>query len=83
MVHAAGESSPGDLEEGTHAYVLAVPDEQTLREYAARLKRACVSHTVIEEPDPPYCGAAMAIGLAPTTRKEELRRHLSSLPLLR
>lgn len=31
VVHAAGESSPGDLPEGTHAVVLAAEDQQHLR----------------------------------------------------
>lgn len=83
MVHAAGESSPGDLEEGTHAYVLAVPDEATLREWAARLARAGIPHVLIEEPDPPYGGEATAIGLRPVERKEDLRKHLGKLRLLR
>ena len=83
LVHAAGESSPGDLEEGTHAYVLSVPDEMSLKEVSARLSRACVPHILITEPNAPYHGQAMAIGLQPTQRKEDLRKHLSSLPLLR
>src|SRR5262249_26483918 len=30
IAHAAGESSPGDIPEGTYAIVLAVPDEASL-----------------------------------------------------
>lgn len=30
VVHASGESSPGNLLEGTHAVVLSVPDEDAL-----------------------------------------------------
>lgn len=36
----------------------------------------------IEETDRPYEGALMAIGVVPG-RKEVLRKHLSSVPLLR
>jgi hypothetical protein len=81
-VHAAGESSPGDLEENTYAIVLAVPDEAALAREAARLERAGVAFVPIAEPDAPFHGALMALGLRPA-RKEVLRKHLSCLPLLR
>lgn len=82
IVHAAGESSPGDVAEGTYAVVLAVPDEASLLKEAKRLRARGVAHVEIYEPDAPYCGAITAIGLRPG-RKEDLRRHLSHLPLLR
>lgn len=82
VVHAAGESSPGNLPEGTYAVVLTVPDEAAMMAVAARLLRAKVPFTPIFEPDPPYQGALMAIGVRPA-RKEALKRHLSSLPLLK
>jgi hypothetical protein len=82
LVHAAGESSPGNLPQDTHAIVLAVPDESALTVLAKRLVKAGTAHVTIHEPDAPWNGALMAIGVVPA-RKEELRRHLSSLPLLR
>lgn len=82
LVHAAGESSPGGLPEGTRAVVLMVPHEEALRTVAARLELAQVPLVRIEEVDPPYAGSLMAIGLVPG-RKEVLGRYLSSLPLLR
>lgn len=82
VVHAAGESSPGGLPEGTNAVVLACPTEAALRDVADRLARAGVPHVRVEEPDAPWCGELMAVGVAPG-RKEDLRRHLSALPLLR
>jgi hypothetical protein len=82
LVHAAGESSPGNLHAGTHAVVLAVPDELALVREADRLEKAGVQLTRIYEPDAPYHGALMALGLVPG-RREDLRRHLSCLPLLR
>jgi hypothetical protein len=81
-VHAAGESSPGGLAAGTYAVVLAVPDELTLAREADRLERAGVALTRIHEPDAPYLGALMALGIAPG-RKEDLRRHFACLPLLK
>jgi hypothetical protein len=82
LVHAAGESSPGGLPSGTYAVVLAVPDESALKAVAARLKLAAVGHVLVVEPDAPFNGALMAIGLVPGPR-EVIRRLLSSLPLLR
>ena len=46
------------------------------------LRRAGVQYTAIFEPDAPYNGALMALGLAPA-RKGAMRRHLSKLPLLK
>jgi hypothetical protein len=82
LVHAAGESSPGNLKPDTYAVVLAVPNEGALMAVAARLTLARVAFVEIHEPEPPHHGALMSIGLLPA-RKETLRRHLSSLPLLR
>ncbi len=82
MVHAAGESSPGNLSEGTHAVVLTVPDELSLHREAKRLEGASIAFVAIREPDAPWCGALMAIGVRPQP-KEVVRRLLSSLPLLR
>jgi hypothetical protein len=81
-VHAAGESSPGNLPEDTHAVVLAAEGEATLVAVKDRLVRAGIAHVAIREPDAPWNGALMAVGLAPG-RKEVLRKLLSSLPLLK
>ena len=82
VAHAAGESSSGDLSSGTHVVVLSARSEMELEEIARRLTLAGVRHVQIHEPDAPFHGALMAIGLAPA-RKEVMRQHLSSLPLLR
>ena len=82
LVHAAGESSPGNLAEGTYAVVLQVPGEPELLALAERLERAGLRPVRVVESDPPYAGQLMALGVPPA-RKEILRRHLSSLPLLR
>ncbi len=82
LVHAAGESSPGDLKDGTYAVVLTARDEAALRAVSARLRLAGVELVEVREPDAPWNGALMALGLRPK-RKEELRRLVSSLPLLR
>jgi len=100
IIHAAGESSPGGLAEGTYAVALAVPDEVAAE--AVRLRSRGFAHlssgqevgrmqafgderlafVTIHEPDEPYRGALMAIGIVPA-RKEGLRRHLASIPILK
>lgn len=82
ITHAAGESSPGDLASGTYAVVLTVPDEAELRALSARLHTKEIRHRTICENAPAYAGQAMAIGAEPAPRSV-LRRHFSSLPLLR
>ena len=82
LIHAAGESSPGNLPSSTFAIALTASDEVALTKIAKQLRAAQVPFTVIREPAAPYDGAVMALGLAPG-RKENLRRHLSSLPLLK
>lgn len=83
IVHAAGESSPGDLPPGTHAVCLVVPGEFELQELEARLRRAGVRFTSIVENDAPFAAQLMAIGCAPAGKEVVLKRWLSSLPLLR
>jgi hypothetical protein len=82
VAHAAGESSPGGLPSGTNAVVLGCVSEAELADVGRRLTLEGVRHVQIYEPDQPYDGALMAIGLVPG-RKEDLKRHLSTLPLLR
>lgn len=82
LIHAAGESSPGNLPEGTFAIALHARDEVHLSLIAKKLRLAGIHFTQIREPDAPYLGALMALGLHPR-RKEELRRHLSELPMVK
>ncbi len=82
LVHAAGESSPGGLPTDTHAVVLAARNESDIERIALFLEsRGVRLHRIVED-QPPYEGQLMALGLAPG-RKEDLRRHLSALPLVR
>jgi hypothetical protein len=82
IAHAAGESSRGDLGPGTFAVVLAVADQAALELEASRLVGRGVELVQIREPDAPYDGALMALGLRPGLRSA-LRRHLANLPLFR
>lgn len=82
-IHAAGESSPGpSLPPDTRAVALAVPDEASLLAVERDLVAAGVPHRAIREPDAPYHGALMAIGVVPMPR-EPLRPLLGKLALLK
>jgi hypothetical protein len=82
-IHAAGESCEGPLSSGTFAIALSARSESLLEDLAIRLREAEVPHTVIREPDPPYDGQLMAIGIRPTRERDRIRRITSSLPLVR
>lgn len=82
LTHAAGESSPGKLPSGTRAIVLAVDSERALALLEERLRQAGLDHVAIREPDPPWSGALMAIGLMPVRTTAQVRRVLARLPLL-
>ena len=83
LVHAAGESAPGDLPSGTHAVVLSVENEAALREVERRLFQFDVPYHAIREPDEPWCGALMAIGISPMTPTKQLRKVTKNLRLLK
>ena len=82
-MHASGETSPGNLDSGTYAVVLAAEDESHLLRIADSLRNAVIPYKLIREPDPPYYGAATAIGLWPTRDRARIRKILGRLPLLK
>jgi hypothetical protein len=82
IIHAAGESSPGNLGAGTFAVALAVPDEAALMKVADRLRAAGMAFTCIFESDAPWSGQLMAIGVRPAARSV-MQKVLSSFPLYR
>lgn len=82
MVHAAGESAPGNLPAGTFAVVLAVRDEAALAMLEACLRAGGAPVTAIREDDAPYHGSLTALGLRPAPRGT-YARWLAALPLLR
>lgn len=82
LVHATGESLVGPHGPNTFAVVLVARDELHLALVATELDRRGIACARVREPDAPWNGALMAVGVAPG-RREVLRRALSSLPLLR
>ena len=79
-MHSAGESSPGNLPNNTHAVVLAVPNEAKLLALERRLTELEIPHRAIREPD--QNNELMAIGIVPAP-KASLKHALSNLPLLK
>lgn len=83
LIHAAGHSSPGtSLPSGTYAIALSCQDEAELREISTRLDAAGIHHHRICEPDAPFNGQLMALGLPPAY-KSTYRRYISNLPLIK
>jgi hypothetical protein len=70
------------LPNGTYAVALSCRDESALRALGERLKAAGLAYHLIHEPDPPFNGQLMAIGLEPNY-KSKFRRYLSNLPLIK
>jgi hypothetical protein len=70
-VHAAGESNHLglDLPKDTRAVVLAVSNETELRGLESLLLAHAIPFVSIREPDKPWCGQLMAIGICPRPGK--------------
>jgi hypothetical protein len=91
VTHAAGESfaawafrrpNPLALLDPTIACVLGVPNEQALKRLEKKLKAAKVPHIAVREPDAPWNGQLMTIGLWPMDMTDAHRRLLRRYTLL-
>jgi peptidyl-tRNA hydrolase len=83
IIHAAGESSPGNLPEGTIAVALGASSEKHLERIERKLRRSSIPHRAIREPDAPWNGALMAIGICPVEERAELKPVTNGLPLIK
>jgi len=81
-IHAAGESSPGNLPPHTFAVALALPNEEAMLALETKLKRVGVKFVSIREDDFPYNGQLMAIGVVPQP-KHQVKKYLQGIPLLK
>jgi hypothetical protein len=85
IVHAAGESAqlPGAAAAAppTRAVALHASVDQLVALRDA-LVAAGVAHVLVCEPDEPWRGAPMAIGMVPALRSR-VARHVAHLPLVR
>lgn len=81
-MHAAGET--GRVPNGTtYAVVLGVKNEWELIKLHKKLSLSNIPHKCIYEPDEPYCGALMSIGLYPIKDRTPARHVLGKLQLLK
>lgn len=88
VTHAADESTSEwtlanqrRIPTGTHAVSLLAPNEEALYDLCRKLEQQGIKHVLICEPDEPYCGQAMAVGLWPMERTKNLRKLTSGFPL--
>lgn len=81
LIHAAGETSTGDLPEDTHAVALAARDEEHLALVEQELIRLGIRHKAIREPD--LNNELMAIGILPIIDRATLKPVTKRLSLLR
>jgi hypothetical protein len=82
LVHAAGESNPS----GKKCYsVVLSANIDKLAFVESMLNHEQISHVAVREPDLPYDGDLMAIGVHPCIREQslELREIVKKLPLLK
>lgn len=80
ITHAAGWTG-GPEAVGARAVVVEARDETELATLAELLNQRSIAHEVIHEPDAPWFGAAMAIGVYPQPRDHNTRRTLGRLTL--
>jgi len=83
LIHAAGESAGGDLPKNTFAVALAARDEHHLEFIEAKLRRLSIPHHAIREPDAPWNGALMAIGLPPVADRSTVKKVTKGLQLIK
>lgn len=81
LIHAAGESAFNPVQPGTYAVALSASADQLAR-LVLKLKAEGVRHACVYEPDAPFNGALLAVGIEPRA-KSEVRRYVASLPLIR
>ena len=80
LVHASADTGPVDP--GTHALVLSATAENNLLKIEQQLSRYQIKHHSIREPDSPWNGELMAIGLYPTSDRGSVKPITKKLRLL-
>ncbi len=64
---------------GTTAIVLGVPNERALKALERKLRDNCINHVAVREPDAPWNGQLMTIGLWPDAPAVRLLRRYKLL----
>ena len=80
LAHAAGETGP--TVSGTHAIVLSAKNENHLIKIEKQLSRYKIKYHSVHEPDSPWNGELMAIGLFPTSDRALFKPVTKKLKLL-
>ncbi len=80
LIHAAGESAI-NIVPGTYAVALSSPDEGRLLKLEQRLLWEEIPHAAFREPDAPFNGALMSIGIEPVEDRRMVRRFLRGFSL--
>lgn len=83
LVHAAGESFGAPCADViVHAVALWARDALELHTVEHALALAGVAHHAVREPDAPYHGALLAIGIRPVRDRRALPACVRRLPLI-
>lgn len=82
LIHAAGESSPGDLPDGTFAVALAARSLGHIEHLERKLVQLEIPHVAVREPDAPYNGELVAIGIVPVEDRGLVKPVTGGLKLL-
>ena len=80
LTHAAGETGPANP--GTHAVVLSAKNKDHLLKIERQLIAHKIKHHSVREPDLPWNGEIMAIGLYPTSDRASVKPVTKRLKLL-
>lgn len=82
-IHAATECiRTAPVSNQTHVVALVAETSAELEALALRLAGAGIHHVLIREPDPPYNGAATAVGVEPQDR-DAVRPLMAAFKVLR
>ncbi len=81
LVHAAALSSVG-TQPNTHVVVLEAPSKTALEKLEKSLTFEQVEHVAFREPDPPWNGQLMSVGINPVNDRRRVRRFFKQFKLL-
>jgi len=81
LVHAAALSSEG-ITPNTHVVVLCSKSIKDLERLKLILRNEDIPHAAFHEPDPPWNGQLMSVGIHPVSDRRLVRRYLKRFKLL-
>lgn len=81
--HAAGESLRAPAASDTHVVALVAEKSHDLVALSLTLREAGIHHALICEPDEPYNGSAVAVGIEPLEDRERVKPLVARFKLFR